>query len=98
MDKFDYNFFTPFNSVSSDYLDDVSNNGMIVLNGDTSVLNVSFTIVGDSIFELLEELSASLSFSSSSVAGVTLAPTSAEIIILDNDGKSIMTFRELKSS
>ena len=71
---------------------------MIVLDADNTVLNVSFTIVDDSIFELIEELSASLSFSSSSVTGVTLDPTSAEITILDNDGKSIMTFREVMGS
>ncbi len=71
---------------------------MIVLDAANTVLNVSFSIVDDSIFELIEELSASLSFSSSSVTGVTLDPTSAEIIILDNDGKSIMTFREVMDS
>ena len=71
---------------------------MIVLDADNTVLEISFSIVDDSIFELIETLSASLSFSSSSVTGVTLDPTSAEIIILDNDGKSIMTFREVMDS
>ena len=83
-----------FYSVSSDYLNDLSDNGVIILNADNSVFNVSFSIMDDVTFELLEELTASLSFSGNLITLVTLDPNSAEIIILDNDGKSIMTFEK----
>lgn len=91
-----YHFYVPlkllyhFISVSSDYRSDFSNGGKIVLNADNPTVNVSFTIVDDSIFELSENLSASLTFSNTAHPRVVLSPASVEIIILGDDGKSII--------
>ena len=66
----------------------------MVLNTSKSVVNISFTLKDDELFELQEYLSASLELSDAVYPpDVVIAPSSEEIeiIILDDDGKSICT-------
>ena len=66
----------------------------VVLNTSNSVMNISFTLNDDELFELPEYLSASLELSDAVYPpDVVIAPSSEEIeiIILDDDGKSKST-------
>ena len=52
----------------------------------TDVINVSVTIPDDGIFELTELFNASLAFPGDPIPRVILAPDSAQVTILDDDG------------
>ena len=82
---------TTFISVISDYITDLSSGGLIVINASNPTVNVSFTLIDDSVFETNETLFANLNFTFASHPPVLLDPVSVEIIILGDDGKSILS-------
>ena len=55
------------------------------LNSTRNMINV--TIINDSVFEVTESFSVSLALPGSIPPRVTLAPNSAQITILDDDGQ-----------
>ena len=61
------------------------------MNASNPTMNVSFSLVDDSVFERIEILFADLSFSVDVHPHVILDPASAEVIILDDDGKSMIS-------
>ena len=61
------------------------------MNASNPTVNVSFSLVDDSVFERNETLFANLSFSVDALSGVILANASAVVVILDDDGKSIIS-------
>ena len=64
---------------------------MIVLNASNPTVNVSFSLMDDSVLETNETLFANLNFTFVSHPRVTLDPVSVEVIILGDDGKSILS-------
>ena len=61
------------------------------MNASNPTVNVSISLVDDSVCEPIETLFANLSFSVDALSGVILAPASSVVIILDDDGKSIIS-------
>ena len=59
---------------------------LLTFDPSTSHIDVSVTLLNDSIFELTEKFSATLSFPGDPLPGVTLSPDSAQITIFDDDG------------
>ena len=68
------------------------------MNASNPTVNVTFSIMDDSVFEPNETLFVNLGFSFASLPGVTLDPTSAEVIILGDDGKFIISNYQLPKS
>ena len=60
----------------------------VKLDGATSNVTITFPIVNDNIFELMESLSASLSLAQSGgyYSRVMVDPATAVVLIADNDG------------
>ena len=59
------------------------------MDASNPTVNISFSLVDDSVFEPIMTLFANLRFSVDAHPHVILDPASAEIIILDDDGKSM---------
>ena len=68
------------------------------MNASNPTVNVTFSIMDDSVFEPNESLFVNLGFSFARLPGVTLDPTSAEVIILGDDGKFIISNYQLPKS
>ena len=84
-----------FISVTSDYITDLSSGGVIVVNASNPRVNVSFSLIDDTVFETNETLFANLNFTFSSHTRVILDPISAEVIVLGDDGKSKLSYCQL---
>ena len=84
-------YSTIFISVTSDYSTDLSSGGLIVINASNPRVNVSFSLMDDSVFETDETLFANLNFTFASHPRVILNPISVKVIILGDDGKSILS-------
>ena len=72
------------------HIDGSDYNGLTALytfNSIISTIDVPVPITGDNIFELTELFSASLAFPGAPIPRVVLAPDSAEVTILDDDGQ-----------
>ena len=63
-------------------------NSTVTLNGSTPNVTITFPIINDNIIELMESLSASLSLAQSGgyYSRVTVAPETAVVSIVDDDG------------
>ena len=79
-----YNSFSP-HTAGSDYNESVGIE--FTFDSDTTKVDVSIPIIGDNIFELTELFGASLAFPGAPPPRVTLAPSSAQVTILDDDGQ-----------
>lgn len=77
-----------FIAVSSDYLNDLSSGEVIILNASNPSMEISFSLVNDTIFELAEYLTASLQNSGDANQEVLFDPASVEIKIQDDDGNN----------
>ena len=60
--------------------------GQYIFDSTTTAIDVPVTISGDNVFELIELFNASLLFFGAPIPRVTLAPDSAQVTILDDDG------------
>ena len=52
-----------------------------------SQVTIPFPLIDDDVFEITEQLSASLSFEATEPARVSISPEFTEISIIDNDSK-----------
>ena len=69
------------------HLDGSDYSGFTAVYTIISTIDVPVPIIGDNIFEMTELFSASLAFPGAPIPRVTLAPDSAEVTILDDDGQ-----------
>ena len=68
------------------------------MDASNPTVNISFSLMDDSVFEPIMTLFANLRFSVDAHPHVILDPASAEVIILDDDGKSIISDSNLLDS
>ena len=59
---------------------------LLTFDSVTTTIDVTVTIINDTVFELTESFSVFLSFPGDPVPRVTLAPDSAQTTIIDDDG------------
>ena len=57
------------------------------LNESKTTTSVDIPILNDNWYELTEHFTVNLSFSGEPIPGVMFNPSSAEVVILDDDGK-----------
>ena len=80
-----------FQRVSSINTDSNDYNGFVglefIFDSAISTVNVSVPVIGDNVFELIEQFGATLTFPGAPPPRVTLVPDSAQVTILDDDGQ-----------
>ena len=61
-------------------------NLLLTFGSVTTTIDVPVTIIGDTVFELVESFNATLSFPGAPVSRVIIFPNSAQTTIFDDDG------------